>query len=488
MTSKILAPSLLALMVAGCTSSSTQTASTAPAATKIATSTAQRVHGDVVPSKLVPLDIPRPTETALLAGSDALAPGKPYAFDEPAPPVVGYEFRRVMKGTDPAAFTFPVDAPQGARVIVRAIDPTQSLTTLHLRNATTGALLDMARDPGNSLYVQHGAGAPSPDLATLRASKDGANDAQPGGRPLDALGREPGFAPMLSSRMVAFDLPTTPGLVRLEVSPAVAASGVIMELQQPATRITLSGVPNELNFSYGDHAQLSFSLASDSEPIDGATLTGYAELKDHTATPSFDVVAKGGGVYTADLPLTAADWQHMGVWGIHVKATGSFHGVAFERDVETAFGYYVPHAQMTAVGAPRTVRGADGLVDEVTVDVDVQSLADDRFSVRGTLTTAGSDGAEHAIASAQTGQTMNAGTATMTLHFSAASMALARIDGPFHVRDLALVSQAFGFTEHRLGMGLGLTTDAFKAAEIRFPKVISIQAQDLIANGDLPAP
>ena len=165
------------------------------------------------------------------------------------------------------------------------------------------------------------------------------------------------------------------------------------------------------------------------------------------------------------------------MWGIHVKATGTFQGVAFERDVETAFGLYPAHAEMTAIGVPAITRGADGLIDAVDVDVAIQSLADDRFSVRGTLTYTASDG-EHAIATAQTGKTVAAGASTITLHFTADSMALARIDGPFHLRDVALVSQAFGFTQHRLGRGLNLSTTPFKAAELRFPKVISLQAQD----------
>jgi hypothetical protein len=172
----------------------------------------------------------------------------------------------------------------------------------------------------------------------------------------------------------------------------------------------------------------------------------------------------------------------VGVWSIHAKAAGTFGGVAFERDVETAFGFYAAHARMTAIGSPQVTRGADGLVDEVSVDVDVQTLEDDRFSVRGTLTYTGSDGQEHPLAEAQTGQTMAAGTGTITLHFS-----LARVSGPFHLRDTALVSQGYVVTQHRLGRGLDLATGPLAAKELRFPTVIPIQAQDLIDNGDLPA-
>ena len=65
-------------------------------------------------------------------------------------------------------------------------------------------------------------------------------------------------------------------------------------------------------------------------------------------------------------------------------------------------------------------------------------------------------------------------------------MALAQVAGPFHVRDVALVSQAFGLTQHRIGLGLGLVTSAIAVNEIRYPRTLSLQAQDLQENGDLP--
>jgi hypothetical protein len=141
---------------------------------------------------------------------------------------------------------------------------------------------------------------------------------------------------------------------------------------------------------------------------------------------------------------------------------------------------------MTAIDRPVISRGSDGLIDEVSFDVHVETLLDDRFSVRGTLTFTGPDNAEHPLAAAQTGQVVNAGTGVITLHFTSDAMALAQVDGPFHVRDVALVSQAFGVTQHRIGLGLDLMTHAITASEIRYPAQIPLAAQDLIASGDLP--
>ena len=65
-------------------------------------------------------------------------------------------------------------------------------------------------------------------------------------------------------------------------------------------------------------------------------------------------------------------------------------------------------------------------------------------------------------------------------------MALAQVNGPFHLRDVALVSDAFGVTQHRIGRGLDLTTGAIAASEIRYPAQIPLAARELMANGELP--
>jgi hypothetical protein len=290
---------------------------------------------------------------------------------------------------------------------------------------------------------------------------------------------------MLPSRQLSFDVPTKPGLVQLDLPPAVIAAGVIVEVQQPNSHIKFTGTSTEMNYGFGDTAEVTFKLANDSTAIDGATLTGYAELPKHEKTPDLTFTALGGGLYKTTIPLASADWKYIGVWGLRVTAKGTSGGVAFERYLETAFGYYPAHAQMTALNVPNVVRGPDGQIDEITVDVDMETLAEDRFSVRGTLTFTGADGQEHPLATAQTGQTVKAGTGTITLHFSAESMALANVDGPFHLRDVALISQAFGLTQHRIGRALDIKTPVIKATEIRYPTTLSIQAQDLVDNGDV---
>jgi hypothetical protein len=455
-STKILVTSLSllgAFIATGC--NNTQTSGTSGSGgSKTPTAGATAVHGDLMPTRLTQLVLPKPAPMEGLRGANALAPNKPFTFESPALPTVGRDFHRSIGGTDTASLTFPVDTPRGAMVLVRTMDRTP-ISSLHMHSIATGARLDHARDADNSQGVQRG-----------------------------GL-REPAFTPLLDSRQLSFDEAFAPGLVGLDLPRDTLSHGVILEVQEPNSRITLSAVPDELAHTDGETVAFNFSIADGETPVDGATFHATAIYPNNTRSPEFTVRSLGSGQYTARVPLSGSD--NVGTWGIHVSASGTSNGVAFERDVDTAFQYTVSHAQMTAIGSPVITRGGDGKIDDISFDIDVHSLADDDFSARGTLTYTGGDGAEHALASARTGQMITGGTGTITLHFTADAVALAQVAGPFHLRDVALVSEGNQLTQHRIGRGLDLVTAAFGAEEVRYPQTISLQAQDLIENGDLPS-
>jgi hypothetical protein len=481
---KILTVSLLPLVVAACTAPQKSIPTASTTTQKTSTAGAVRVAGDLVPGQLAPFKVPVPTESALLQGSDALAPQKPFEVATPPEPVVGRDVHRTMQGADPSAFLLPVDAPVGARVIVRPVDPNVNLTTVHLIDVATGAQLDLARDEGTMRpNVTHTPVQAGPAGVPL----DGRQAAPPqAGGPID---REPGFEPVaLRSRVLSIDMPFKPGMVRVQVPAGIAASGIIVELQEPNARVTFSGVSDELAHGLGDTATITCGVLSDKTGVDGATVTGWVELPGHVHGPNITFSPSGGGQYVAKLPLNSPDQATIGMWGLHLTATGSANGVPFEREIESGFGFFPSHAQMTAFGSPVVARGADGLVDSVSFDVDVHTLVTDRFSVRGTLTYTDAQGAEHPLAAAQTGQVLAVGDGTITLRFDAAAMALAKVNGPFNLRDVALVSQGTGTTQHRLGRGLEIVTAPIASNEIRFPRTIPLASLDLIRNGDLPQP
>jgi hypothetical protein len=453
-STKILAASLLAILAAACTTQ-TPGGSSSSGSSTVPTSGAATVHGDLVPTALLKASFQKPAETALLHGSDALSPTQDFVLETPAKPTVGRDMWRTFTGSDAASLTFPVDNAQGARVIVSSLDHTP-LTSLHMHDVATGRRLDHSRDATNTAGVSRGG----------------------------ATAREPAFQALLDSRQLGFDEPYTRGSVQLDIPADIAAHGIHVEVQEPNSRITLAAVPGELVYTHGQTGELAFALDDGGNAVTGGRIVAYAEYPNHTRSTPFTVTDLGNGHYGAKFPLAGTD--NAGIWSIHVRGTGTSGGVAFERSVDTAFQYSPAHAQMTGIGAPQIVRGSDGLIDEVSVDVDIESVNDDRFSVRGTLTYNGPDGAEHPLAAAQTGQTVNAGKGTITLHFTADAMSLAQVDGPFHVRDVALVSDAFGITQHRLGRALDLQTHAIAANELRYPAQVPLAAQDMIMNGELP--
>jgi hypothetical protein len=464
MNSKIvLSTSLLALLAAGCTQGSSGSSGTGTITQKLSTAGAARSHGDLMPTQLVLASFDPPTKGEVLHDSDALAPAGAFAADAVSETVSTRMFRRTMSGNSPAAYTFPIDNPLGARVIVRPVDPKLTASGIHMHSVATGLRLDHGRDATNT------------DLGSK-------------GTAPHAPGSEPGFAPLVMARTLSFDEPMTAGLVQLDVPPALAAAGVLVEVDQPNTHISFTGRSEELAYALGDDALFAFTLSNDGAPIEGARVTLSVELPDHTRLPDLELRSAGQGQYVASMPMSFTDPRYMGAWGLQVTATGSANGVAFERTAEAGLGFWPAHAQMSWVGTPQILRGKDGLIDEVSVDVGVTTLVDDQLSLRGLLTFSGPDGLEHTLASAQTGQVVTHEGGTVTLHFDAASLVYGQVNGPFHVRDLTLVSQGTATVQHRIGRALDLLTDKIAVTEIRMPAQIPPHVQEMIAAGDIAAP
>jgi hypothetical protein len=382
------------------------------------------------------------------------------------------DFARLLSEAEALQGTIlPIDAPDQARVIVTVRNGMGTLPVVHLRDAVTGVVLDRAHDANSADAAVH-----ADDALAQQAQQAGAQLAQ----------RQPGFAALsLPRRILSIDTQMPPGRVMLEIPAQSLAGGIHVEVQQPSSGIVLAGAARENAYVNGDFAEVELNLADGGAPIAGARFVTVLEAPngDRLAGPS--VLAIAAGKYLARIPMSGSELKQIGVWTLHVKATGSSRGLDFERDVEAGFGYAPAHARMTAVATPRLSRAADGFIDEIAVDVAVESVLEDRLGVRATLVQVAADGSERPIAEAQTGQTVQPGGSTITLHFDAKDLAVAQVDGPFRLRDLSLGSYAFSTTQHRLGRGLDLVTPAFAAREIRFPEKLSPAVQELLNLGAL---
>ena len=482
-TAKLLATSLLTVLASACSNQSPVEPTTPTTAVarpeRVDAATAVRVRGDIVPSRLVAISLPKMAAQPVLSASSPDLPKRVFSFEPVIRPSTRMEFGRLVPPGAGTAVSVPIDAPAGARVIITTRDPKTNLPSVHLRDSS-GRVIDRARDEASVVAVSHVPAAVVPAGTAASRGLIGT------GRLAEIVKPEPALAAAasLSRRILSIDVPTKPGRVTIELPAAAVAAGVEIDVDQPNSAIQLSAAPAALNYGFGEVAEVDYTLTNGETPIDGATLSGVVELPNGERVSGLAFEAKGNGHYAAKVPLASADLKYIGVWHVRAKATGTVGGVEFERDMENGFGYAPAHAQMTQVRQPQIVRGKDDLIDEITVDVFVDSILDDRLGVAATLVFTGPDGAEHAVASAQTSADLKAGNSAVTLHFAAKDLALAQASGPFTVRDLSLVSHAYATTQHRLGRGLDLTTPAFAFKELRYPGSLSPAVDEMFERGD----
>lgn len=491
-STKLFASTVLTLLAIGCAHEAppAPAENTAPVAPqRVLASSAVRAHGDLIPGRLTAVALPKPTETETIVLSDPASIHDVHHIDRVAEVESTRIYRHLVTAADEKGLSLPIDAPAGTRVAVSVRDKKVPLTLLHLRDLKNGKIVDRAREltiakigalPSGKLGPGAPALAPEP-VITAPAGLAPATGAEATVKidPDTALATA-----AMPSRILSIDAPMVPGLVRLEVSPEAIKAGVIIEVQQPNSQIVLSGAPKELFYGFGDTAEVVFSLVDGATPISNANLSAVIELPNGEKMTGVSFTALGNGQYVAKIPLASADVRHAGNWHLMGKAKGTTaEGIAFERDLDAVFSYTPSHAQILSAMTPEVVRGKDDLIDDIKVDVELETVVEDRLGLHATLTWTGADGLEHPIAQAQTGITMLPGKKTVTLHFESKDVALSKTGGPFHVRDLALVSYAFATTQHRLGRGLDLTTLAIKPTELRMPENLTPAAAEAVKLG-----
>ncbi|MGZ3418992.1 MAG: DUF4785 family immunoglobulin-like domain-containing protein [Polyangiales bacterium] len=488
-TSNILAASLLTALLAGCGHDQTTQPTSAPEVV-LATS-AVRVRGDIVPTRLVAIALPAQAPQPVLSVSMPGHPKVAFSNDHQVPEIsTRRDYGRIIReGSDPATIgtiSFPITAPVGARVIVTSRDPHGSIPTAHLRDLT-GKQLDLARDTASHIVqVQHiPDAAPKSKADKVALSPPSTPGAIGSGAAVVATGETTFNALNLPRRVLTVDVPAKAGIVVLDIPASVVKAGVDIDVQEPNSPVTLAGAPHELNYGFGDTAEIEYTLANDGAAIDGAKFEGKVELPNGELVPGMTFTSLGSGKYLARVPLAAADLKYIGVWHVHAKVTGSVNGVAFERDIENGFGYAPAHAQMNAIHGANVVKGRDGLVDEISFDVDIETLLADRLSIGGTLVFKDGDGIEHSVATAETSADMTAGKGTITLRFDAQDIAVTQASGPFFVRNVALTSSAFATTQHKLGRGFDLVTPSIAARDFRYPTIIRPAVDEMFEQGVL---
>ncbi len=472
---------------------------------RVSTDLAVRAPGDVVPLSLRATVLPVRDGDATISGSDPLPVKQVFTLGRMPTRIAGKEFRRVLDaGMSKDAATIPIDAPSGARVVVfSSASPTTQMDVfrnVHLRHVATDKVLDLSRDTlptGGKLLDLHpppkadadsgkfltpGAAPLSPGLPSLTPGPALTTPVIGGFDEIARLAPETGLF-QAPNRTFSIDVPTVPGFVAVETNEVFKSSPAIIDVQQPSSTIELGATRASDLVSFGEQAEVVFDLADQSTPLDGAKFLGHVRTPGGDRYGNLEVVALGGGKYSTKVPVVSADPKHVGVWSIHVKATGATaDGRPYERDLDVPFSYTVPFAKMTHVTTPKIVRGKGDMVTEIAVDVDVESVQDARLGLSAVLVVRDADGKEHPVAIAQTGQDIKPGTSVMTLHFRADALVVANASGRMFLRELSLISHGNAATLHRLARGMDLGSSALKAGELKpigAPKAAVQEALDL---------
>jgi len=232
--------------------------------------------------------------------------------------------------------------------------------------------------------------------------------------------------------------------------------GVAIESRQLASTIVMKLLPSTLEHLLGNQSYVDATLLESGKPITGATVVADmidGETGSKVSPITFTEV--GNGVYRAAIHSVLTSANTTGAYLTDVRASGtSPAGVVFARQGRTGFHYGIPTARIAGLSDTRTLTDENGLTTAFEVDVNVASNSYDRLEVSGKLTVVGTDGQEHPIAIAHTGQGFDPGAHTVTLHFDAGHVRLTKAEGTFYVRDLQIYSLGTDTLFHRdIGSG-----------------------------------
>lgn len=435
---------LAVALLAGFTPPPAKTPAPAPSTGLVAATPAP---GDVTPGPLFTREVREGIGPGRVSVSNPTSPKQPLAA--PLAP----ETRRsrstvfhVAPGSSATQLSLPIDTPDDAWVMV--------IPKARLSSEGEAALRDVTLANPSGLRV---------DKRAERAAHD-------------ELGVDPermkasGVTKPISMMRLSRDMGS--GAYQVQVGARAAATGVAIEVRLPTSPIELSLTPSAMQFFPGEEATVQVGLASD------AALAGV-RYEAWLYNPRFErvrqvPVVQVGQQVRARVSDVLSERDETGTWGLEVRATGTSGGKAFDRLAQTAFGFAVPTAHIASAGRPRLVRGADGKVTALELDVVVESQSLDRYEVSGTLVATDKRGVERPVAEAQVTDQLDAGTYVLTLHFDAGHVALSHLEGSYALRGLQLYSLGTNTLYHRMGRGM----------ELRMP---SVRADELAASEPTPA-
>lgn len=415
---------------------------------------------------------PSSTPPALVRGD--VAPTTLYPTTLPSVPGGG-----LAQVSMPASPKTPIRIPDGPRLsthkeVLFKLEPGSSAQTIQVP-------VDAAQDAW--LYL----GPHSNDSATIDAMLRGVQVFAPDGTQVNVRVPKPGVpdgvesTPMASMDLTAYG----PGMYRVVVSAAAAATGISVNAMINRTTLTMDLQPTHSLFFPTDAGGIDIKLADDGVAIVGANVTAELILPGTKWTgPSIPVVDLGGGRYRAQVSTLLGTSHPSDIYNVLVRAQGTSPrtGQPFHRFGSTGTQYVVPSAKIADVGAIRPVKDGGGAITHFESDVTVESVSADRYEVTGILVARHTDGSERPVGVAQSADTLGAETKTITLRFDAGYAQLTTMEGPYFLRQVTLFSTGKNALYHRIGNGLGRTVPV-RRAELLPPATLSPATEMLVFRG-----
>lgn len=440
---------LLLLTMAACGKSETTAPVHEPTTTETVVASAQLAPGDLVPARIFPIAVDVSKLAAVrLHDSFAASPKDK----------VGWDFTPKVEFSKAALVQIPAGSKEGTVAV--AVD------------ATEGSSISLVPHEGGDGYD-----AALKDLQVF----------EPTGRmridqrlaKLDSLTSTTEQKPLAT---IDLDAKMTKGLFMVKVGSVATKQGVAIWAHQPNSKIMLEVAASANQVFAGDKATAKVKITDDGVPVLGAALEGTVETPDGKSLPcTFTDV--GGGIYEANVSDAIGSATVTGFYDVKVRAKGVSNTVKFDRFASTSLQLVVPTGKILSASAPREVLNSEGKIEAFDIDIKVEAATTDRFEINGMLAVAMNDGTERPLVLSQTAETLGAGTHTITLHFEAGYLGLAKLEGPVHLRTLSLYSQGTKATLQRHLRGLEIKLPSLQVSKLAPLAKVTPAVDELIQSG-----
>jgi hypothetical protein len=269
----------------------------------------------------------------------------------------------------------------------------------------------------------------------------------------------------------------------VKVGGIAAKTGFALEVRMPQSKLSMALTPSAHQFLTGENATVNIKLDDAGSGVAGAMLEGWLVLPDGSKGAPVSFKEKGNGEYEAVLSPLFTDASATGIYNVAIRAKGNSNGVKFDRFGMTAIGYAVPTAKIFSASSPKTIE-ENGKVVALELDVVVDVASADRYEIAAMLAAPAADGSERGVVSSQVAEYLEAGRHTVKLSFDATLLNLAKLEGPYSLRNLHLYSQGRQTMYHHLQRGLDLKTSPITISMLAPLTKITPSIEEMTSTGE----